>query len=76
MLAKAGRMSEADQAYESWKKTTGGNVIDDKEIFDYLRLSNKDEEALDIVTSYRYFLYRRGEHRVPVPCVSLSAVPF
>ena len=46
-------MSEADQAYESWKKTTGGNVIDDKEIFDYLRLSNKDEEALDIVTSYR-----------------------
>ena len=61
MLAKAGRMSEADQAYESWKKTTGGNVIDDKEIFDYLRLSNKDEEALDIVTSYRYFLYRRGD---------------
>lgn len=61
MLAKAGRMSEADQAYESWKKTTGGNVIDDKEIFDYLRLSNKDEEALDIVTSYRYFLYRHGD---------------
>ena len=61
MLAKAGRMSEADQAYESWKKTTGGNVIDDKEIFDYLRLSKKDEEALDIVTSYRYFLYRRGD---------------
>ena len=61
MLAKAGRMSEADQAYESWKKTTGGNVIDDKEIFDYLRLSNKDEEALDIVTRYRDFLYRRGD---------------
>ena len=61
MLAKAGRMAEATQAYESWKKTTGGNVIDDKEIFDYLRLSKKDEEALDIVTSYRYFLYRRGD---------------
>lgn len=61
MLAKAGRMDEAAQAYESWKKTTGGNDIDDKEIFDYLRLSNKDEEALDIVTRYRNSLYRRGD---------------
>ena len=61
MLAKAGRMAEATQAYESWKNTTGGNDIDNKEIYDYLRLSNKDEEALDIVTSYRDFLYRRGD---------------
>ena len=61
MLAKAGRMAEATQAYESWKNTTGGNDNDNKEIYDYLRLSNKDEEALDIVTSYRYFLYRRGD---------------
>ena len=61
MLAMAGRMAEATQAYESWKSTTGGNDIDDKEIFDYLRLSNKDEEALDIVTRYRDFLYRRGD---------------
>lgn len=61
MLAKAGRMDEAAQAYESWKKTTGGNDIDDKEIFDYLRLSKKDEEALDIVTRYRNSLYRRGD---------------
>ena len=61
MLAKAGRMDEAAQAYESWKNTTGGNDIDNKEIYDYLRLSNKDEEALDIVTRYRDFLYRRGD---------------
>ena len=61
MLAKAGRMAEATQAYESWKNTTGGNDNDNKEIYDYLRLSNKDEEALDIVTRYRDFLYRRGD---------------
>ena len=61
MLAKAGRMAEATQAYESWKNTTGGNDSDNKEIYDYLRLSNKDEEALDIVTRYRDFLYRRGD---------------
>lgn len=61
MLAKAGRMAEATQAYESWKNTTGGNDLDNKEIYDYLRLSNKDEEALDIVTRYRDFLYRRGD---------------
>ena len=61
MLAKAGRMAEATQAYESWKNTTGGNDSDNKEIYDYLRLSNKDEEALDIVTRYHDFLYRRGD---------------
>ena len=61
MLAKAGRMDEAAQAYESWKKTTGGNDIDNKEIYDYLRLSKKNEEALDIVTRYRNSLYRRGD---------------
>ena len=61
MLAKAGRMAEATQAYESWKNTTGGNDNDNKELYDYLRLSNKDEEALDIVTRYRDFLYRRGD---------------
>ena len=61
MLAKAGRMAEATQAYESWKNTTGGNDSDNKEIYDYLRLSNKDEEALDIVTRYRDYLYRRGD---------------
>ena len=61
MLAKAGRMAEATQAYESWKNTTGGNDLDNKEIYDYLRLSNKNEEALDIVTRYRDFLYRRGD---------------
>ena len=47
MLAKAGRMAEATQAYESWKNTTGGNDNDNKEIYDYLRLSD--------------FLYRRGD---------------
>lgn len=61
MLAQAGRMAEADQAYAEWKNTTGGNDIDDMEIFDYLRLSHHDEEALDIVTRYRNFLIARGD---------------
>ena len=61
MLAQAGRMEEADQAYAEWKKTTGGNDIDDMEIFDYLRLSHHDDEALDIVTRYRNFLIARGD---------------
>lgn len=61
MLAKAGRMAEADKAYEAWKKTTGGNDIDDKEIFDYLQLSHKNEEALGVLTRYRNFLYSRGD---------------
>lgn len=61
MLAKAGRMAEADRAYAAWKKTTGGNDIDDKEIFDYLQLSHKNEEALDVLIRYRNFLYTRGD---------------
>ncbi len=61
MLAKAGRMTEADKAYAEWKKTVGGNDIDDMEIFDYLRLSHQNKEALDIVTHYRNFLIARGD---------------
>ena len=61
MLAKAGRMTEADKAYETWKTTTAGNDIDDMEIFDYMRLSNHKEEALDIVKRYRNFLIARGD---------------
>lgn len=61
MLAKAGRMAEADKAYAEWKNTTGGNDIDDNEIFDYLRLSHHDEEALDVVIRYRNFLIARGD---------------
>ena len=61
MLAKAGRMAEADKAYADWRKTVGGNDIDDMEIFDYLRLSHQNEEALDIVNRYRNFLIARGD---------------
>ena len=61
MLAQAGRMAEADKAYAEWKNSTGGNDIDDMEIFDYLRLSHQDDEALDIVTRYRNFLIARGD---------------
>lgn len=61
MLAQAGRMAEADKAYADWKNTKGGNDIDDMEIFDYLRLSHHDDEALDIVIRYRNFLIARGD---------------
>lgn len=61
MLAKAGKMAEADKAYALWKKTPGDNAIDNNEIFDYLRLRHKDQEALDILTHYRHFLDERGD---------------
>ena len=61
MLANAGRMAEAEDAYMAWTESTGGNAIDDMEIFDYLRVSRKNEKALAIVTSYRDFISAQGD---------------
>ena len=61
MLAKAGRMSEADKAYNAWKQISGGNAIDDREIYDYLVLSHHYEEALSVITRYHDFLYTHGD---------------
>ena len=61
LLAKAGRMDEADKAYDAWKETDGGNDIDDMEIFDYLRLSHRDEQALDVILRYRNFIHEQGD---------------
>lgn len=61
VLAEAGRMSEADQAYAAWLKTTINNVIDDMDIFSYLQLSHHYDEALGVLTRYRDFLQERGD---------------
>ena len=61
VLAEAGRMSEADQAYDAWSKTTINNVIDDMDIFSYLQLSHHYDEALEVLTHYRDFLQERGD---------------
>lgn len=61
LLAKAGRMAEADKAYGAWKETAFGNVVDDMEVFDYLRLRQIDHEAMDIAMRYREFLRSQGD---------------
>ena len=61
MYAHAGDMVEANKAYAAWKKTTCGNPVDDMAIFDYLQLSNHDNEALDIIVRYREFLREQGD---------------
>ena len=61
MLAKAGQMTEADVAYAQWKQSAGGNVIDDRDIFDYLRLSGHLDEALRVMMDYRNFIYTNGD---------------
>lgn len=61
VLARAGRMAEADKAYAAWQKTTSANVIDDMNIFDYLQLSHHYDEALDVITNYRDFLQTHGD---------------
>lgn len=61
MLAKAGRMNEADLAYASWLRTTTANVIDDMNLFDYLHLSRHYDEALRIINDYRTILEERGD---------------
>ena len=61
LLAKAGRMAEADKAYATWQSIPAANVIDDMEIFDYLRLSHRNEEALSIIKDYREFIHAQGD---------------
>ena len=61
VLAKAGRMSEADKAYDAWSKTTINNVVDDMDIFNYLQLSHHYDEALGVLTRYHDFLQERGD---------------
>lgn len=61
MLARAGRMEEADRAYAAWKKTTGGNAIDDMDIFDYLELSHHYDDAHDVISRYRGFIAEQGD---------------
>ena len=61
LLAKAGRMAEADKAYANWQKIPAPNVVDDEEIYDYLLLSHHHEEALNIIKAYREFIYSHGD---------------
>ena len=61
VLARAGRMAEADRAYAAWQQTTTANVIDDMNIFDYLQLSHHYDEALRVITDYRDFLQTHGD---------------
>lgn len=61
VLARAGRMAEADKAYTAWQKTVTANVIDDMNIFDYLQLSHHYDDALGVITNYRDFLQTHGD---------------
>ena len=61
VLAHAGRMAEADKAYAAWKKTTCGNPIDDMDIYNYLRFSHHNDEALGVIVRYRQFLREQGD---------------
>lgn len=61
MLAGAGRMAEAGQAYAAWMATPGGNDIDDMLIYDYLRLGKRYDEALGIISRYREFIHAYGD---------------
>lgn len=61
LMAKAGRMADADKAYAEWRKATGGNAIDDMDVYDYLRLSDKDSVALTIVSRYHDFIHEQGD---------------
>ena len=61
VLARAGRMAEADKAYAAWQKTVTANVIDDMNIFDYLQLSHHYDDALGVITNYRDFLQIHGD---------------
>lgn len=56
LLAHMGRMNEADECYEQWKMTEGGNEVDDRYILDYLMLSRHDREAIDVLHHLREFL--------------------
>ena len=61
LLAKAGRMAEADRAYTAWQHATGGNAIDDMDVYDYLWLRHKYREAQDVVARFRDFVREQGD---------------
>ena len=61
VLARAGRMSEANKYYETWKGMMYGNAVDDMDIFDYLQSSQHEKEALGAISRYRVFLEESGD---------------
>lgn len=61
ILAKAGRMEEADLAYSLWLHTDGGNPVYDSELLDYLFAGRHYEEALEILNSCRTHLKDIGD---------------
>ena len=61
VLARAGRMVEANRAYAIWQQTKTANAIDDMNIYDYLQLSGHLDEALATISAYRHFLQERGD---------------
>ncbi len=61
LLAEAGRLGEADQAYEKWQQTKPGNPYDEREILSYLLIANRLEEALKVVEHYKNFLNAEGD---------------
>jgi AraC-like DNA-binding protein/tetratricopeptide (TPR) repeat protein len=61
LLARAGRMDEADKAYAAWKEIAYSNAIDDMDIFDYLQLSHHSDEAHEIILRYREFISEQGD---------------
>lgn len=56
LMAKAGKMEQADDCYEHWQQLEGDSPIDDMEILDYLILSQHHQEAHDVIHRYREFL--------------------
>jgi AraC-like DNA-binding protein/tetratricopeptide (TPR) repeat protein len=61
LLAKMGRMDEANEAYEAWEKIRYSNPVDDHEIMDYLMASKHYEQALDVIMAYRDFVKEQGD---------------
>ena len=61
LLAKAGRMAEADEAYAAWQQIGQSNVVDDHEVLDYLLASHHYDEASSVIQAYRDFLKVQGD---------------
>ena len=61
VLAGAGRMAEADEAYALWQQTGQPNAVDDHEIMDYLVLGRHYDEALSVIEAYRDFVGEQGD---------------
>ncbi len=61
LLAEAGRLAEADEAYQLWKETLPGNPYDNREVLSYLLIANRFDEALTVVGRYKDFLNAEGD---------------